>query len=238
MYGIYQRYFKEVIAMRKLFIALMLLLVCSTQVANANFDTENFDWDRQYYFNATRLKSVLFNGEWDHSIYYFSDPKNPTNSCLVVTCHGSYDDNGYFIQIMNNDRHDYATALSETLAWHYKNNTINSSGNYTYVFLTTCYSGYAEQKAVKLPIFNINCQLANQNKYPNGFVEKYDAQGNVVGLEIWYATPRSVQLNKPTGNLPIDQANSKRGKAPEGLVVLSYGTEYAKYAKKTKSEEK
>lgn len=221
--------------MGRFFIMVLFFLICSTPLANANLDTSNFDWERQYTFNVTKLRSVYFDGEWDHSVYYFRDTNKVDNACLVVVCHGNYDNEGYYISILNNDRHDYATALSEALAWHYKNNSINPSGNYTYVFLTTCYSGYAEQKAVKLPVFNINCQLANQNKYPNGFVEKCDAYGNVIGLEIWYATPKAVQLNKPVGNLPMDQSNSSRGKAPNGLVVLSYGSEYYAQSKADKT---
>ena len=67
--------------------------------------------------------------------------------------------------------------------------------------------------------------MANQNKYPNGFIEKYDSKGNVTGIEIWYATPKSMQLGAPKGNLPVNQSKSKRGKAPAGLKILSYGVE-------------
>lgn len=193
--------------MLKNFLSTMTLFVVLTMLGVAS--AEEYDWDKMYDFPCRRLvRCVNDSGEWDHSVYYFAD-KN--NRCLVVICHGFYNNEGYGIIINNQWRHDYAQAVSESLAYWSRQGKLQC-GPYDYVFMNTCFSGYAN-KNTWLPTFNVNLRMAIDYKGVTGFIEHYDRNGNVNRLSIY----KCKLLQTPVGS-PVSAINGLKN--PPGLQIL------------------
>ena len=159
---------------------------------------DDYDWERVYDFQARKLLEVHNpKGEWDHSIFYFAEGDN---KCLVLISHGLVDKNGnYLVHLQNTNRYDYQTAVAETIAyWTAKGKLQNVE--FDYVFYSTCYSGYA-QKTSTLPIFDMNLQMAIDHKGVTGFAEKYDNNGNVIGVILYRGYEKSPRaLSKSVSN--------------------------------------
>ena len=150
-------------------------------VTGKNVSAEEYDWEKVYDFACKRLVNcVATNGEWDHSIYYFAEGDN---RCLVVICHGFYNNEGYGIQMHKKFRHDYAQAVAESLAYWSKQGKLQC-GPYDYVFMNTCYSGYAPQNT-NLPMFNVNLHMAINFRGITGYIEHFDENGNVDRVSLW-----------------------------------------------------
>lgn len=192
--------------LKKLSITLMAVLIFA---AGKNVSAEEYDWEKMYDFACTRLVNcVTKEGEWDHSIYYFAEGNN---RCLVVLCHGFHNSDGYGIKMHQRFRHDYAQAVSESLAYWSKQGKLQC-GPYDYVFINTCYSGYAPQDT-QLPIFNVNLHMAINFKGITGFVEHYDSNGNVNRISLW----KSKLVHTATDGA----TKSMKGiKTPPGLKIL------------------
>ncbi len=164
--------------LKKLSVALLIILFF---VTGKNVSAEEYDWEKVFDFACKRLVNCVNpNGEWDHSVYYFA---NGDNKCLVVICHGFYDRKGYGIIMHNRYRYDYAQAVSESLAYWSRQGKLQC-GPYNYVFMNTCYSGYAQQDT-QLPMFNVNLHMAINFKGVTGYIENFDSNGNVNRISLW-----------------------------------------------------
>ena len=192
--------------LKKILIAILFVFATTNSVF-----AEEYDWEKVYDFACKRLVNcVTSGGEWDHSIYYFAEGDN---KCLVVLCHGFYNQDGYGIQMHQRFRHDYAQAVSESLAYWTTQGKLQC-GPYNYVFINTCYSGYAPQDT-KLPIFNVNLHMAINFKGVTGYVEHFDSNGNVDRISLWKSKLISTAADGNT--------KSMNGiKTPPGLKILNF----------------
>lgn len=194
--------------LKKLSVALLIILFLA---AGKNVSAEEYDWEKVFDFACKRLVNcVKSNGEWDHSVYYFAEGNN---RCLVVVCHGFYDrNNGYGILMHDRTRYDYAQAVAESLAYWSRQGKLQC-GPYDYVFMNTCYSGYAQQDT-QLPMFDVNLHMAINFKGVTGYIEHFDQNGNVNRISLWKS---KLIPTAADGNV-----KSMKGiKTPPGLKILS-----------------
>lgn len=193
--------------LRKIFVAFAVILILT---AGKNVSAEEYDWEKVYDFSCKRLVNcVTKEGEWDHSIYYFAEGDN---RCLVVVCHGFYDNNGYGIKMHTRFRRDYAQAVSESLAYWSRQGKLQC-GPYDYVFINTCYSGYAQQDT-RLPLFDVNLHMAINFKGITGYIEHFDNNGNVNRVSLW-----KCKLNATVAD--FNTKSMKGIKTPPGLKILT-----------------
>lgn len=123
---------------------------------------------------------------WDHSIYAF---RNGNQNSLMVICHGDHEGNRYKVVIGDRLRDDYVQAVEEWLAYWARTGSLKNVA-FDQVVLTTCFSGYAMQNN-SMPIFGIDLDMINNNKYPNGFRE--DIENGQMYVSIIFGVPKSMK---------------------------------------------
>ena len=199
-----------------------ILLVTSTVFA------EDVTYETDFTFIATPIiKGVNQDGEFDHNIYYFAfgDDK-----CLVIVCHGFVDnDKNYGIFMHNRPRYDYAQAVSESIAYWTRQGEMRNVGDFKYVFINTCYSGYAP-RITTLPTYNINLVRAIDYKGTNYFSETPLQNGQVI-LEFGRVIPNNVISSQVSSALSYflgkhnvkgyRSVGSRSATKPKGAIILS-----------------
>ena len=204
-----------------MFIVLSVLLISRTASAAEE------DYVCDYEFPATPLVRCVNNGEFEHNIYYFAVGDN---KCLVVVCHGFVDNNGnYGIFMHNRHRYDYPQAITESVAYWTKQGKLRNAGDFSYVFMHTCHTGYA-QSSTNLPVYNINLVRAIDYKGINWFSENYLDNGQVM-LKFGRVIPRgarSTHFESPLSNFlarnnvrGYRSVGSRSSTKPKGAIILS-----------------
>ena len=207
---------------RILVIAFSVLLIAATASA------EDYDYEREYSFLATPVvKCVNQNGELDHRIYYFE--LGNENKCLVFISHGFVNNNRYGIVVNGERRYDYAQAVAETIAYWTRRGKMRNVGDFYYVFMNTCHTGYAPAHT-RLPIYNIDLQKAIDYKGVNYFTETPLGDGRV-RLEFGRCIPKNTNAGRIYGGLSAFLKNngvkgyrtigSRSSSKPEGAIILS-----------------
>ena len=205
---------------RILVIAFSVLLIAATASA------EDYDYMSEYSFLATPVVKYNKSGEFDHRIYYFAFGNN---KCLVFISHGSGDNSRYSIWIDGQRRYDYAQAVAETIAYWTRQGQLRNVGNFNYVFLHTCYTGYAPEHT-NLPIYNIDLQKAIDHKGVNYFIEIPLNNGQVI-LDFGRCIPKNSNAGYVSGGLSnFLKRNGVRGyrstgtrssSKPKGAIIVS-----------------
>lgn len=213
---------------RKIFLAALLsaLIFAATAFAAEDY-YRDYDWICDYEFPATPLvHCVDQKGDFEHNIYYFAAGNN---RCLVVLCHGFNDNNGFGILMHGQFRHDYASAVSESLAYWTRQGKMRNAGNFNYVFMNACHTGYA-QPSVNLPVYNVSLVRAIDYKGVTGFSEKAYANGQVM-IKLYRVVPKNgiarransqlsdfLRNNNVRGYRSVGSRSSTR---PEGVQILA-----------------
>lgn len=210
---------------RRLFLSMLMFIFLNVAHTSAE-SYDNYDWICDYEFQATPVVYCVNNGAFEHNIYYFSAGNN---KCLVVLCHGFVNNDGYGILMMNQYRHDYAQAVSESIAYWTRRGLLKDVGDFNYVFMNTCYSGYAP-KSTTLPMYGINLNFAFDHKDITGFTERRLKNGQVM-LSLYRAIPKKSRTTRSSGSLSkmLEENNVKGYKSvtrrssskPVGMVILS-----------------
>ena len=211
---------------RRIFLSMLMFILASMMHVSAE-SLDDYDWLCEYEFAATPVVWHENNGEFEHSMYYF---RAGDNKCLVVVCHGFVDDNKRYGIFMNNKyRYDYAQAVAESIAYWTQKGKLKNVGDFDYVFINTCHSGYAPH-STKLPTYNINLVRAIDHKGYNGFQQAPASNGQVM-LKFF----RLVKKQAPAPRVPSALANmleqngvrsyrsvrSRSSSRPAGVIVLS-----------------
>lgn len=125
-------------------------------------------------------------------------------------------------------RYDYAQAVSESIAYWTRKGLLKDVGDFDYVFMNTCYAGYAKQ-TVQLPIYGINLERAIDYKGITAFTESRVRNGKVK-LTLYRVVPKKVTSSRSFSSLSdFLQKNKVSGyragggvstKKPEGLIML------------------
>ena len=193
----------------KIFLAALLSILIFAATASAAEDYyRDYDWVCDYEFPATPLvHCVDQSGAFEHNIYYFAAGEN---RCLVVLCHGFNDNNGFGILMHGQFRHDYANAVSESLAYWTRQGKMRNAGNFNYVFMNACHTGYAKQ-SVTLPVYNVNLVRAIDYKGVTGFSEESYANGQVV-IKLYRVIPKNGRMTRSSSALSdFLRSNNVRG---------------------------
>lgn len=82
---------------------------------------------------------------------------------MYLICHGFHNSDGYGILMHSRFSHDYAQAVSESIAYWTRPGKLRNVGNFDYVFMSTCYSGYAPG-SVTTPTYDIPLAQATDYK--------------------------------------------------------------------------
>lgn len=136
------------------------------------------------------IDCVNSKGEMDHKIFSF---KKNNVDYLLVLCHGYSDKKEYGIFMHGQYRTDYIQATEESLAYWARLGKLKNT-KFDAVILSTCYSGYAPQKA-NMPIFDINLFMANNNKDVNFYWVETKNTGETI-LHLWRGIPKKSQNSK------------------------------------------
>lgn len=215
--------------MKKVFLSLSFLffsIFMFVSTASAEDYYNDYDWVCDYEFPVTPLvHCVDSKGEFEHNIYYFAAGNN---KCLVVLCHGFNDNQGFGILMHGQFRHDYANAVAESLAYWTRQGYLRGAGDFNYVFMNACHTGYA-QLSVKLPIYNVNLVRAINYKGVTGFSEHAYGNGQVL-IRLYRVIPKNTRTTRSEGALSnFLQNNGVRGyrsvgsrssSRPEGVKIL------------------
>ncbi len=212
---------------RRVFIAVMLSILMLTRAASAEDYDRDYDWICDYMFPATPLvRCVDRNNEFDHNIYYFSAGNN---RCLVLLCHGFANSSGFGILMHSKLRHDYANAIAESLAYWTRQGKLTNTGNFDYVFLNACHTGYA-QSSIRLPIYNINLVRAIDYKGVTGFSEEPYQNGQVL-IKLYRVVPKNGRAARSSSPLAdylrsrnvkgFRSVGSRSSTKPKGAKILS-----------------
>ena len=204
-----------------------ILFVSSTAQA---FDERNYDFVCDYQFYATPVVHCVNNNEFEHNIYYFSSDTDEDNKCLVVICHGFVDNNGYGIFMHNQYRYDYPQAIAESLAYWTGRGKLRNVGEFNYVFMHTCHTGYA-RASTTLPMYGMNLVRAIDYKGINAFSEEPLQDGQVL-LKFYRVVPKNRAIGEAEGALSrylkrnnvrgYRSVNHRSASKPKGIQIL-YG---------------
>ena len=211
----------------KFFIAMILSILMLVSTASAEDYYRDYDWVCDYAFPATPLVHCVDNkGKFEHNIYYFAAGNN---KCLVVLCHGFGNNSGFGIQMHGRFRPDYANAVAESLAYWTRQGKLNNIGDFNYVFMNACYTGYA-QSSVTLPIYNISLVRAIDYKGVTGFSEE-PYQNNQVLIKLYRVIPKNSRAARSSSALSDFLKNnnvrgyrsigSRSSTRPKGVIILS-----------------
>lgn len=187
---------------------------------------EEYDYICDYAFPVTPVVYCVDDkGEFDHNIYYFSASDK---KCLVFICHGYGDNNGYGIHIAGNFRRDYANAIAEDIAYWTQQGKLKNVGKFDYVFMNTCYTGYAPS-SVNLPLYNVSLVRAIDYKGITAFAQEKYRDGQIL-LKLYRVIPKSSRSGRASGALSTFlKKNNVRGfrsigtrssTKPEGITIL------------------
>lgn len=207
--------------LRKVFLSMLMFIFANMMHAAAADE----DYILDYSFEATPVVRCVNNGEFEHNIYYFA---SGNNKCLVVLCHGFVNNDGYGILMHNQYRHDYAQAVAESIAYWTSRGMLKNVGDFNYVFMNTCYAGYAQQ-TVRLPVYGINLERAIDYKGITAFSESPIGNGRV-RINLYRVVPKYVNSarsisalsdflskNKVRGYRAIGSVSKTK---PAGLITL------------------
>ena len=210
---------------RRLFLSMLMFIFLNVAHTSAE-SYDNYDWICDYEFPVTPVVRCVNNGAFEHNIYYFSAGNN---KCLVVLCHGFVNNDGYGILMHGQYRHDYAQAVAESIAYWTRRGMLKNVGNFDFVFMNTCYSGYAP-KTTTLPIYGINLNLAFDHKDVTGFSERRTRNGQVI-LSLYRAIPKQSKTTRASGSLSkmledkkvkgYRSISRRSSSKPEGVTILS-----------------
>lgn len=206
---------------------MVVLVFCSLLFFATTVSAEE-DWVCDYEFPATPVVRCVNNGEFEHNIYYFAAGNN---KCLVVVCHGFVNNDGYGIFMHNRYRHDYPKAVAESIAYWTRQGKLSRAGDFDYVFMHTCHTGYA-LASTSLPIYDINLVRAIDYKGINWFSEQPSQNGQVI-LQFGRVIPRGARATRVPSQLSsfLERNNVRGYKAigsrsstkPKGAITLYDG---------------
>ena len=130
----------------------------------------------------------------------------------------------------NQYRHDYPQAVAESLAYWARQGKLRNIGDFDYVFMSTCHSGYANASTT-LPIFNMTLARAIDYKGLTGFTEQPLQNGQVL-IRIYRVVPKNRAVKHSSGALSrflqrhnvrgYRSVNHRSASRPAGVQIL-YG---------------
>lgn len=166
---------------KKFFMLLAILLFAMNSRVSAAFSDE---WHYDFDIPVTGVVNAINDyGEFDHKLYY-SDVAG--TNCLIVVCHGWYDDNGqYGITINNANYYDYAHGIAEAVQWWAAKGIINPR-DIEGVVLVTCHTGFAPRTTPIPELGGMKVVVINDYKGENGVVEQFDrSTKKVIALSVY-----------------------------------------------------
>ena len=207
---------------------IVIMVIFSVLLTVTTVSAEDVTYETDFTFIATPIvKGVNQNGEFDHNIYYFAFGED---KCLVIVCHGFVDnDKNYGIFMNNRYRYDYAQAVAESIAYWTRQGQFRNVGDFKYVFINTCHSGYAP-RVTTLPIYDINLVRAIDYKGINWYAEQPLKNGQVI-LTFGRVIPNNVIQSSVSSALSYFLGNhsvrgfrsvgSRSATKPAGAIILS-----------------
>lgn len=167
--------------MKKFILPVFVVFMLMSSYANASEDEPN--WKEEFSFAAKRIVTVPKGyDDYDHRIYSFTDGDG--RSSLLFVCHGGVNAQGQYFAYMGDKWHsDYASAIDNEIRYHINRGEIRAN-SFDKVYFLTCYSGYAPQRRVTLPVLRKNLQMVLYTRSVEGLLEYFDNRWQVyyVGL--------------------------------------------------------
>lgn len=140
-----------------------------------------YTWVEEFSFPAERLVKVPDNNG-DHEIYIFTDGNGYRS--LLFACHGyGNEQDGYMATMGGKWYKNYAAAVDNEIRYHINRGEV-SANSFDKVYFVTCYSGYAPQRSVTLPVLRKVLQMAVYNRGVEGVCEHFDNYGYVRRLTL------------------------------------------------------
>lgn len=140
-----------------------------------------YTWVEEFSFPAERLVSVPDNNG-DHEIYIFTDGNG--YRCLLFACHGyGNEQDGYMAAMGGKLYQNYAAAVDNEIRYHINRGEVQRD-SFNKVYFLSCYSGYAPQKSVTMPVLGKILQMVIYNRGVEGVCEHFDNYGYVRRLTL------------------------------------------------------
>lgn len=140
-----------------------------------------YTWVEEFSFPAERLVAVPDNNR-DHEIYIFTDGNGYRS--LLFACHGYGNErDGYMATMGGKWYTDYAAAVDNEIRYHINRGEVRAN-SFDKVYFLTCYSGYAPQRSVTMPVLRKTLQMAVYNRGVEGICEHFDNYGYVRRLTL------------------------------------------------------
>lgn len=164
--------------MKKMFILALGITLALCAYVNTAFA---YMWVEEASFPAERLVAVPDNNR-DHEIYIFTDGNGYRS--LLFACHGyGNDQEGYMATMGGKWYRDYAYAVDNEIRYHINRGEVRAN-SFEKVYFLTCYSGYAPQRIVTMPVLRKPLQMALYNRGIEGICEHFDSYGYVRRLTL------------------------------------------------------
>lgn len=140
-----------------------------------------YTWVEEFSFPAERLVNVPDNNG-DHEVYIFTDGNG--YRCLLFACHGYGNENDGYMATMGGKWYtNYAAAVDNEIRYHINRGEIQTN-SFEKVYLLSCYSGYAPQRSVTMPVLKRTLQMVVYNRGVEGICEHFDNYGYVRSLTL------------------------------------------------------
>lgn len=148
-----------------------------------------YTWVKIYSFPAERLVKVPdYNG--DHEVYIFTDGNGYRS--LLFACHGwGNAKDGYMCTMGGKWYTNYAAAVDNEIRYHINRGEI-SANSFEKVYFLSCYSGYAPQQSITMPVLRKTLQFVVYNMGVEGICEHFDNYGYVRYLTLLKDVPEGV----------------------------------------------
>ena len=176
--------------MKKFIVLIFCMLVLMNFCANT---AGAYNWVEAYSFPAKKIVTVFdhYNNDEDHSVYSFTDGDG--RSCLLFVCHGTVTSEGDYAACLGGRYYtNYAAAVDNEIRYHINRGEITQG--FDKVYFLTCYSGYAAQKRVTLPVLHKNLQMAIYSRNVEGLLEYLDNDWQVYYVGLYRDDPYGGRL--------------------------------------------
>lgn len=192
-----------------IFVLAVIMAACANSVA-----AEKYHWIEVFNFPAKRIVTVPSGyNDYDHRVYSFTD-RNGQSSLLFV-CHGTVNSQGEYTACMGGKYYtDYASAVDNEIRYHINRGEIRGN-SFDNVYFLTCYSGYASQQNVTLPVLQKNLKMVLYERNVEGLCEIFDNN--------WRVARVSLLIDRPPlpGIYGGKSSDYEYFKAPKNSVIIT-----------------
>lgn len=158
-----------------------------------------YTWVKEFTFPVDRLVSVPDNNR-DHEIYIFTDGNG--YRCLLFACHGQGNDrDGYMATMGGKWYKNYAAAVDNEIRYHMSRGEVRPN-SFEKVYFVSCYSGYAPQRSITLPVLKKTLQMAIYNRGVEGICEHINSQGYVIAITLLRDASNGIMKAGETAFIP------------------------------------